>query len=82
MATAEKLDQTTSVAETEKAQSTPEVNGKHLEAAFIYWANHHKDRLLSSFGSSEILPVISGNVMAERLEESEKRYRKLSSILH
>jgi hypothetical protein len=61
----------------------PEVvyTGKHLEAAFAFRANHHKQRILQAFGVSEALPPLSGNPGVVVLE-SERRFKKSYDLLN
>lgn len=69
-------------AETVRTTEKVEYTGKHLEAAFVSRARYHKGRILEAFGAEGALSPIPKSDTATEFVESEKRYRKATSVLY
>lgn len=74
--------ESTAVLEKPAQPETLEFTGKHLEAAFTFRANYHKQRILEKFGGVDELPALPVGNAAELAVESEKQYQKASDLLY
>ncbi len=73
--------ESTAVVERSVQPETVEFTGKHLEAAFTFRANYHKQRILEKFGRVEELPPLPRDSLDVTIVESEKRFQKAYDLL-
>jgi hypothetical protein len=73
--------ESTAVLERPTQPEVVEFSGKHLEAAFTFRANYHKQRVLEKFGGGSELPPLPKAGLDVRLPESEKRFQKAYDLL-